>query len=177
MRGTVLFAVIGTLALAAAGQTASAGDQLKLKLIGQLPETCELVDIGSEVRRQIDLSTSGSDTLDFEIDCNQPVTVTLRSENGALVNQNPAFRSLSDGAQWIAEVPYVATISVDRVGLRGQADSRDMNGRGVSFSSRQIPFDSPASVTLAWRQVGPNLLSGNYGDVVRVTVSADQSGG
>lgn len=142
---------------------------LALSIYGKISPKCEL----ALNDRNIDViltDKAGTASLPFTLDCNQKMSVQLRSLNGGL--QHEALGSAPKYAGFVNFVPYTATFQVNADGAQPfSAESKRMTsavqghiGRGSSQTTGAISF--------AW-EATPPLLGGRYKDVIEIRVSGD----
>lgn len=173
-----LYAMRRTFVLAAAAVIACSGsasatqsDEIKLRLRGKIPVTCEFGGGQLAVANfGTDLRSGESRSIGLSVNCNVPYEIVTRSTNGALVT---GARQTGPGI--INQIPYDLSFSIpttegtatmDRC---GSAELRDGNRRSCTrvSSGEGVTLEQKADVriTLASKP-GEVPLAGVYSDTI-----------
>ncbi|HLI67508.1 MAG TPA: hypothetical protein VKU90_14190 [Caulobacteraceae bacterium] len=134
-----------------------------------------------------DLTVAHTLVIPFQLDCNTPFVIGVKSQHGAF-----AADRTPDGSGFAFTKAY--RLSLD-IGTNGQAltpaacDSTALTapgapgaacafygakpGQGLS-SGKLISIDRPSSMSLSWdgQGAGPRNVAGRYSDTITITVSA-----
>lgn len=123
---------------------------------------------------QSHLTLTGQDgryTQSFDVDCNQHLSVEMRSLNGALLHTKSELQS--PDAEFSDRINYQVDFSVAAPGASVvSARSQDMFDNSVSGSIGTIPYKTEGNLHFSWSSDKP-LLSGEYGDVIEIRVIGD----
>lgn len=173
-RRAALSAVCGLTACGLAAATpwaaAATDDRVVITLTGDIPVRCSIENAGA-AERQVDLSRSGSGAYDFEIDCNAPMSVTLRGRSGAFVNTSGAQHS----AQFTNRVEYVADFVVDLpeggadVVVVPESPGSALLG-GVQRATEEPPYETTGTLRVRWSRDAARLVAGGYAETFTITV-------
>ena len=127
--------------------------------------------VSSEVAEKfVDLSVSGTTDLLFDIYCNTPMEVTVRSVKGEIgLAQTVTF----DPSSFSAGADYTAEFSLASGGIQ-------INGTGANFKNGitadtgdQTPYTTSAILRVFWSK-NKSLVGGSYTERFIITVSGDQ---
>lgn len=145
---------------------------LDIALRGTIPQHCKLADIpdvafGDITRPGLAIAAH------VGLDCNVPINVTIRAQNGGLANE-----ALPGGqGPYAGTLPYTMRVRMpirrpDRSVVARQFASRDLVA-GQSFSSAGgIAIDGMAlDIALGRPGSEAGLLGGRYGEVIEITVT------
>ena len=161
-------------ALVVSGSIAS--DSVRFTPFGTVAEKCTIASAGN-IDRTIDIRSAGSDTVNFSVDCNMPVQVSLLAEQGA-------FRLVADKTpehtrDYTSFVEYLAGFTLPLTNgtwaVMGQA-GKDLMGRGKTFSPTGAlkdspPFKAALALKLTWADPTAELLAGTYREAITVTIT------
>lgn len=168
------FCALAALLFAAPAAAAEIGDvrSLDIALRGTIAQHCKLADIPDVAFG--DITRPGlSVAAQVGLDCNVPINVTIRSQNGGLANE-----ALPGGqGPYAGTLPYTMRVRMpirrpDRGMVTRQFASRDLVA-GQSFSSAGgIAIDGMALDIALGRPSGEaGLLGGRYGEVIEISVT------
>ena len=131
-------------------------DKLSLSIIGTIESRCE---INFSDGRKIDLTGVKERRLPFDVYCNQPMIINIKSKNGGLKQQENKN---------ISAVNYLLNLNIEKADIEALATSVDL-ASGQSFNgSRVIPFSASGQMTITLKE---NLLyAGSYSDIIAIDV-------
>lgn len=155
-----------------AGVPAKAGSEgsvetLRLRIAGTIPARCA---IGfSDRRAELALErASGTFDLPFSVDCNDLMTVRVKSRFGAMVHvQKPDIQPSPGFGQ---EQPYRIALALQGGAVSPTFESRDIRDVPGTFSTESVPGTTTGKLSLSWRRTQP-LLGGEYNDILEIRVS------
>lgn len=163
MSGLVLFA-------GSDGWASGAWDKLgadaRVDLQGRISPKCAITLEAKEVRFEI--KGAGEVATPFSIDCNDDFAIRVTAENGALVRAGDG-----PAAQLAYELAF---------GPFGDVEARfagaDLKGAGRVRAVSRDSFEAiEGAVRLKWQAPPRALPAGEYGEVVRITVSSESFAG
>jgi len=129
---------------------------LTISLTGHIKNYCEINFNDGE---SLDFSNEIQKSLPFDIQCNQPLSMSVYSRKGGLENQQSNVRQV---------VPYEVDIDIATIGLNSTLQSQDIASPTVIDSSSVIPFDTAGVMRVTLKE---NLLyAGYYEDVIEIDV-------
>ena len=132
------------------------GSSLTLSLTGHIKNYCE---INFNDGKSLDFSNEIQKSLPFDIQCNQPLSMSVYSRKGGLENQQSNVRQV---------VAYEVGIDIETIGLKSRLHSQDIASPIVIDSSSVIPFDTVGVMRVTLKE---NLLyAGYYEDVIEIDV-------
>ena len=156
------------MAMVAAG--ARADDRVTLELQGTVAERCTIDAMPGMDEVTVDLASSGTSTIDFEIDCNEPMRFSVRAANGAFVNDSAIEYVSTD---FTKERPYSAQFRVVATGSTVAGSSTALEGGVAGDTNGDIPFDTRGELTVSWSTDGRRLVGGTYAETITITVETD----
>lgn len=143
---------------------------MKLKLDGFVKPHCS-IDIPDKKLWFYIYDDAGQASVDFEVNCNQPLKVEISSLNGGL--RHEAFDRIPDYEGFSEFVPYDLSLAINA------PDAKTLNfesehiqttpGRG---SIDVIPYSADGTLDLSWAPNEP-LIAGTYRDVIEIRVTGD----
>lgn len=143
---------------------------LKLKLDGFIKPHCS-IDIPDNKAWFYLYDEADSASVDFAVNCNQPLKVEISSRNGGL--RHEAFDRIPDYEGFSEFVAYSLSLAIDA------PDAEKLNfesehiqttpGRG---SIGVIPYSADGTLGLSWMPDEP-LIAGEYRDVIEIRVTGD----
>ena len=171
----IALAALALVALAAPAAAETSGlaytgnKSVKLTLQGDVTPRCGIVKAPGATLDLGDLQGGGRETLDFTIDCNEPVAYTLTSRNGAL--RNVDLKGLRAPAGFADRVAYDVAV-VSKIGFDGDTrhESADLVGAGRGRASNDVAFEQNLSLALSWDAAG-DLMAGRYEDVLTLQIN------
>lgn len=135
---------------------ATQGSQLSVSISGHIESYCE-IDFTDGVK--MDFSNEAQKVLPFDIQCNQPLSMSVYSRNGGL--------QLLKSKQEIL-TPYEVNIDITSLGLNQTLLSREISSPRIINSSNVIPFNTDGVMRVTLEE---NLLyAGYYEDVIEIDV-------
>jgi len=143
---------------------------LKLKLDGYIKPHCS-INIPDEKLWFYIYDEAGQASVDFAVNCNQPISVEVSSRNGGL--QHTAFNRIPDYDGFSEFVPYDLSLAIDAPNAKTLSFTSEhiqtAPGRG---SVGVIPYSADGSLDLSWSPKEP-LIAGEYRDVIEIRVTGD----
>ena len=164
-----LVAIAAPAAAETSGLAYNGNKSVKLTLQGDVSPRCGIVKAPGATLDLGDLRGRGGKTIDFTIDCNEPVAYTLTSRNGEL--RNVDLKGLRSPAGFADRVAYdVAVISEIGFGGDTRHESGDLAGAGQGRASTDVAFEQNLSLALSWDAAG-DLMAGRYEDVLTLKIN------
>lgn len=170
------FVMLALAAMAFAAPAAAADvtnvRSLDIALRGTIPQHCKLADIADVAFGELSRPGLGISTR-VGLDCNVPIQVTIRAQNGGLANEEFP----SGQGPYAGTLPYTLQVRMpirrpERGLVARQFASRDLVA-GQSFSSAGgIAIDGMGlDIALGRPASEAGLLGGRYGEVIEITVT------
>lgn len=169
----IVAATLGTPAFAHSYDGANSYDgaksTLELKIRGKISPKCE-ISLSKKAVEVVLNDHAGTESLPFRIDCNQRMSVVMRSLNGGLQHVDIGREARFPG--FANYVPYRATFALDSNGAVPVSARSEEMSTGAGGSLSVVPYQTTGSLNLAWDE-GLPLLGGQYRDVIEIRVSGD----
>lgn len=142
-------------------------ETLRLRIAGEIPARCA---IGfSDRRAELALErSSGTFDLPFSVDCNDLMTVSVKSRFGAMLHAQAPDIQPSPGFD--QEQPYRVALRLQGHAVSPTFESRDIRDVPGTFSPDTVPGVTTGELSLSWRRSQP-LLGGEYSDILEIRVS------
>jgi hypothetical protein len=171
MRATRYGWLIATLAITPAVHASNGsnndGVDLDLTIIGRISPKCEINLPEKAVHVQL-FDRPGNEQVEFTVNCNQKLSVTMTSLNGGLEHVTHSRGEQFEGFQNF--LPYTAQFDVNADGAQVVSiDSEAMVG-GATGSIGVVPFSTNGTLNLSWDPEQP-LVGGTYEDVIEIRVT------
>ncbi len=162
----LLFAIVG---MAISSCSCLAAGPVSIELQGQIKTECRLTAVAPTVDL-VQMTKSGTRTVDFGLYCNAPFRYAVRSREGGLRNSGHTIVR----APFTALIPYVLRVSIltDAGGISDTCGSAQLTGGGscaISDSGQGIAIAQTGSLAFSW-SVPQELLAGDYADVVTLSL-------
>ncbi|WP_159652306.1 hypothetical protein [Vibrio atypicus] len=129
---------------------------LSMHLHGQIDNRCEINFNSGNV---IDLSGRKSETLPFDLFCNQPFNIALSSKNGGLKLKSDADGHLTN---------YLFEIDINKTKTSEKFDSQSLLSPNSVNSFGVIPFTTQGEIRITLENI--LLFAGQYSDVVEIDI-------
>ena len=143
---------------------------LDLGIHGYIKPHCALHLDVKDIRETL-TDDSGSTHVGFDVNCNQRLSVEIKSQNGALLHEN--WQRLISSPGFTDRVPYELEFSVGVDGAQPiQVNSRDIANMPRGGSTGVVPYQARGKRQLNWSPELP-LIGGNYGDVIEIRVTGE----
>lgn len=143
---------------------------LKLKLDGYVKPNCS-IDIPENKLWFTIYDDAGQASVDFAVNCNQPLKVEVSSLNGGL--RHEAFNRIPDYEGFSEFLPYDISLAINapdaKTLLFESEHIQTTPGRG---SINVIPYSADGTLDLSWSPNEP-LIAGEYRDVIEIRVAGD----
>ena len=177
MRGYLISAIAAAMIPSAASATYNHGGghgggggsnaELQLRIFGKISPKCE-ISLPNRRIQTVLTDDAGSESVNFRVNCNQELSVTMTSANGGFEHPTRDRGENYDG--FLNLLPYRATFSVNADDARAVvAKSEDMIA-GAGGSIGTVPFKAKGKLELTWDPELP-LLGGTFVDVIEIRVS------
>lgn len=142
----------------------TANDSVSFDLVGEVTPRCEVtyVESGREV---LDMTETEIQSIVFGVDCNLPMDIELRSDHGGM-----AYQSEGSSGSRGTTVLYDASLTIDNVGLRLEANSRELQDGIEANTGNKIPFETEGLIDISMTKDN-RLPAGQYADRLHITVS------
>lgn len=172
VRGPFTGASVFLYSVFVAATAAYSGDNVKVSIGGYVDAHCTMVS-RSATTRYVDLRSSGSDTIEFDVDCNMPVSISVSGKNG-MFSVSPE-KAPEHSADFVDFVDYRAGFTLPLSGRLWAISSID-TGAGETFvptatDQRETPpFDTILALTVDWDAPAGDLVAGTYDETITVTI-------
>jgi hypothetical protein len=174
MRARAVFAS-AALAMAVATSSVSAqanerDDQatLRLNVSGTIASRCMISFADTRIVLNLGAAV-GQVRLPFDVDCNDRMSVQLRSRLGALQHERSA--SIIPSVGFGSEQPYRLSLALGSGEGSRSYESRDIFAAPAVYETAAIPGVTTGQLSVAWERSQP-LLGGRYYDIIEIRVSA-----
>ena len=183
------FALLAGVATAAYADNApvngpgNGGSTLTIDLRGTVRARCGFKTPPPTSVSVVDLTTAGSLSEAFVLDCNTPFRLRISSQNGQLDLQNPpasAPAALGQSDPYQVEVEFSTDLgNVDETCASTALQSKkggcgffgEHSGQGVS-SGKGVAIGAQGSLGVSWSAPTTTLVAGQYADTLTITVEA-----
>ncbi|MDD1794547.1 hypothetical protein LRP50_15550 [Enterovibrio sp. ZSDZ42] len=114
----------------------------------------------------LNISNRISNSTPFEIDCNQPLTISIWSSSGGLVLDDKFQQQPNE---------YFLHLLVSSIGINKTFSSKDISSVQRVTGNNDIPFNAKGSIRIIMEE--DFVFSGEYKDVITIDVSPSINGG
>jgi hypothetical protein len=143
---------------------------LKLRLDGYIKPHCS-INIPNKKLWFYIRDEAGQASIDFEVNCNQPLNVEVSSKNGGL--KHTAFNRIPDYDGFSEFVPYELSLAVDAPDAKTlNFESEHIQVMPGGGSIGVIPYSANGTLDLSWLPEEP-LIAGEFRDVIEIRVTGD----
>ena len=161
--------IAGLLALVAVAPAQAADATATLEIVGEISPRCSISLREVTIGRVLN-DGPGGEHVDFAVDCNQRLTVNMRSLYGGL--QHEAHDRLGVSPGFISFLPYTASFEVAAPGASPVVfRSEEMIG-GATGSIGVAPYKAQGRLNVNWTPEA-HLIGGAYSDVIEIRVSGE----
>ena len=152
------------------GSAIPASVNLELDLRGYVKPRCEL-NLSTNDIYTVLTDGPGQETVPFNVNCNQRLSVSMQSRNGGLQHEKHGIWDTSTG--FTGFLPYKLEFTVNADGAEPVVEeSEKIKAVPGGGSIGTIPFRAKGNLKLSWVPEG-NLFGGRYGDVIEIRVSGE----
>ncbi len=151
--------------------TAYAGQMVSIELTGEIQPECQLAAMPSQLDMG-QLTTSGSFTIPFTLNCNAPFGYRVHAQEGGL-KYSGAYNL---PAEFLDTIPYMLEVNIptDAGLISDQCESESLAGEApqchFSSSGSGVAINQPSSLKISWL-TNADLGAGVYREVLTFTVS------
>lgn len=155
--------------------------QLTLNLSGKISERCAIEINPQQNQTFKNMSLIGKDKIvqqaAFNIDCNSPMNIKLRSLRGALMNtdlgQGANIKNQHRDKQ--SYLPYQLKLNISKLNFSIQANSEQLFQRKTYSTGHKVPFVTTGVLKIIL--ANQTLAAGQYEDTLHLEVSRGQGHG
>ena len=185
-RGAVLMAcaawLLGAGAAAASSPTTQVGDPqaVTIDVTGTVAERCGFSTPPTSQAALGDLTSPGTLSLPFTVDCNTPFRIRAMSSNGGLKTHSPGAAGFTNTLDYNLQLQ----LSTDAGALSATCDAGALAGGGGDCayygncagqglsSGEGVALKAPAALKFDWTPPPKRLVAGTYTDTVTIVVEA-----
>ena len=143
---------------------------LDLALQGYIRPHCS-IKLDTRDVHEILTDEAGSTDFGFDVNCNQRLSVEIKSQNGGLLHEN--WQNILFSPGFADRIAYDLEFSVEAEGAEPvRVNSLDIVNMPGGGSIGVTPFESRGNVQINWSPEVP-LIAGSYGDVIEIRVTGE----
>ena len=139
---------------------------LTLNLAGAISQVCTIRQT-SQVNVIELRDAPGAYDVDYRVNCNSPLSVSMTSQNGGL--EHDQYRNWPNSPGFTGMIRYDAQFKVDFPGAAPVVARSDRMKQVYTGETGVIPFEADARLHLSWTPEG-RLLGGRYQDTITIHV-------